>query len=268
MGLFSVAKLFGMTIRESATDGSDFTNPDADYRRLFLGEDGGLHLKDSAGTVTDVAGSGAVATDAIWDAAGDLAVGSGANTAARLAIGAAGGALAVVNSAVAWNSGTSFPANKATGDRYWRTDLGLEFYWDGTRWVTTQLFSTPLVLRDDPSFPYTATATPLLSCRDGRLNGMFITTWRVDTTVATTNEATKYWTGQLVSYTAADAPTNVGSSFSTATDGVSTHVLHSVTVDAVLAATEFLLAVTFTKVSTPGGLYPSGATVDYRLIAT
>ena len=36
-----------------------------------------------------VGGSGAVATDAIWDAAGDLAVGSGANTASRLAIGTA-----------------------------------------------------------------------------------------------------------------------------------------------------------------------------------
>jgi len=47
-----------MTIRESANDGSDFTNPAADYRRLFLGEDGGLHLKDSSGTVTDIAGGG------------------------------------------------------------------------------------------------------------------------------------------------------------------------------------------------------------------
>ena len=57
-GLFSLAKLFGITIRESADDGSDFTNPDADYRRLFLGEDGQLHVKDSAGTVTDIGVSG------------------------------------------------------------------------------------------------------------------------------------------------------------------------------------------------------------------
>jgi hypothetical protein len=53
MGKFSEDLLFGMTIRESATDGSDFTNPAADYRRLFLGEDGQLHVKDSAGAVTD-----------------------------------------------------------------------------------------------------------------------------------------------------------------------------------------------------------------------
>lgn len=54
---FSTKNQFGMTIRESANDGSDFTNPDADYRRLFLGEDGQLHVKDSAGTVTDIGAS-------------------------------------------------------------------------------------------------------------------------------------------------------------------------------------------------------------------
>jgi len=54
MTKFSDVPAAGITIRESADDGSDFTNPDADYRRLFLGEDGALHLKDSAGTVTDV----------------------------------------------------------------------------------------------------------------------------------------------------------------------------------------------------------------------
>src|SRR6188768_4159308 len=81
----------GLTIRESANDGSDFSNPSADYRRLFLGEDGQLHVKDSAGTVTDIgASSASVATDAIWDAAGDIVQGTGANTAARLALGAAG----------------------------------------------------------------------------------------------------------------------------------------------------------------------------------
>lgn len=47
----------GLIIRESADDGSDFSNPTADYRVLFLGEDGALHLRDSSGTVTDIGGS-------------------------------------------------------------------------------------------------------------------------------------------------------------------------------------------------------------------
>lgn len=56
-GKFSEAQLHGMTIRESADDGSDFTNAPADYRRLFLGEDGQLHVKDSAGAVTGIGGA-------------------------------------------------------------------------------------------------------------------------------------------------------------------------------------------------------------------
>ena len=53
MTKFSDVLAAGVTIRESANDGSDFSNPAADYRRLFLGEDGLLHVKDSSGTVTD-----------------------------------------------------------------------------------------------------------------------------------------------------------------------------------------------------------------------
>ena len=57
MGAIEDEKIYGLTIRESATDGSDFSNPAADYRRLFLGEDGQLHVKDAAGAVTDIGGS-------------------------------------------------------------------------------------------------------------------------------------------------------------------------------------------------------------------
>jgi hypothetical protein len=49
--------IYGIHVRESANDGSDFSNAASDYRVLFLGEDGALHLKDSAGTVTDVVAS-------------------------------------------------------------------------------------------------------------------------------------------------------------------------------------------------------------------
>lgn len=45
--------IYGVQLRESADDGSDFSNADSDYRILFLGEDGFLHVKDSAGSVTD-----------------------------------------------------------------------------------------------------------------------------------------------------------------------------------------------------------------------
>ena len=90
MTKISDALTYGLTIRESENDGSDFTNPIADYRRLFLGEDGSLHLKSSAGTVTAIGGAGDITTDAAWAAKGDLIVGTNNNTAAVLTAGSNG----------------------------------------------------------------------------------------------------------------------------------------------------------------------------------
>lgn len=68
--------------------------PASGVSRIYVKADGLFYSKDDAGTETLVsggAGGGSVATDAIWDAAGDLAVGTGANTAAKLAAGATSG---------------------------------------------------------------------------------------------------------------------------------------------------------------------------------
>ena len=85
MTKISEARSYGLTIRESATDGSDFTNPEADYRRLFLGEDGALHLKDSAGAITDISVGGAAAyvLQSLADAKGDLIAATANNTFAK-----------------------------------------------------------------------------------------------------------------------------------------------------------------------------------------
>lgn len=63
MGAPEDEHIFGIQLRESADDGSDFTNADADYRKVFLGEDGQLHAKDSAGAVTALGGSGGVTVE-------------------------------------------------------------------------------------------------------------------------------------------------------------------------------------------------------------
>jgi hypothetical protein len=86
MTKISDALTYGLTIRESATDGSDFSNPATDYRRLFLGEDGALHLRDSAGNVTATAGTETLPVSIIA-AKGDLIVGTANDTAAVLTVG-------------------------------------------------------------------------------------------------------------------------------------------------------------------------------------
>jgi len=70
---------------------------------FVITQDGSVYICTGAGSPgTWTAGGGAVATDAIWDAAGDLAVGSGANTAAKLTAGAEGRVLKIVSSVPAW----------------------------------------------------------------------------------------------------------------------------------------------------------------------
>jgi hypothetical protein len=41
---------------------------------------------------------------------------------------------------LATGAGAAFPANPATNDKFYRTDLRLEFFWDGTRWLSTTLY--------------------------------------------------------------------------------------------------------------------------------
>jgi len=80
--------------------------PPAGHVRLYAKTDGSIASKDDLGveTVHGAGGGGSVATDVIWDADGDLAVGSGADTAARLARGAAGSLLQPSGTTLAWTT--------------------------------------------------------------------------------------------------------------------------------------------------------------------
>jgi hypothetical protein len=108
MTKISEAQTYGLTLRESATDGSDFANAPTDYQRVFLGEDGALHLKDAAGDVTPV-GASSVATDPVWDAKGDLIIATGADAASRLAVAANGASLVSASGAT---HGVTWQLNK------------------------------------------------------------------------------------------------------------------------------------------------------------
>ena len=75
-------------------------NPAAGYKLIYA-KSGGFYLINSAGTV--VGPIKTLATDTLWDAAGDIVHGTGADTAGRLAIGTAGQYLNV-------NAGATAPA--------------------------------------------------------------------------------------------------------------------------------------------------------------
>lgn len=240
---------------------------------IYAKADGLMYSKDDAGTETLMSGgSGSVATDAIWDAAGDLAVGSGANTAARLAIGAAGGELARINGAVAWNAGTAFPT-AATGDLYHRTDLSVpNWRYDGTRWRSAG--SPPVLVL--PNWNQTNTGSsatqsgslraavpPLLGGSDH---------WLLDAELkfyvngGTALSGSHKWVVTLVKTDSAASETTIAT-FNIDSGASSAWRTLTVNINALLGTTSFIFAVNATKTGTPGNLLHH-ATLTYQHVAT
>jgi len=67
-------------------------------------------------------------------------------------------------------SGTSFPAGPTTDMLFYRTDLDILFFWDGTRWLSTTVFAADLDRIDAQSVAIGDTARlvapPLRGCSD------------------------------------------------------------------------------------------------------
>ena len=173
--------------------------------------------------------------------------------------GAAGAVLAMGNSAVIWNAGTAFPTAKATNDRYWRTDLGMEFYWDGTRWLSCTEFSVDLAITDALQ-PFTGTTQPgMMPLRPGA----FFTSVFFAVYVVTTNDGSNYW--NITPYTKASS-TAVGA-VTTSAVAASTYSLLTATPNVAANAADKAVQFSASKTGSPGSLY-LGAKMCYRLIAT
>jgi hypothetical protein len=236
----SPSLLFAETVEPSA--------PSANQQRLWIDTDHHLKTIDSSSTVVDFSASGGVGT------------------------GDAGAVLAMGNGAAIWNAGTSFPGSKATGDRYWRTDLGLECYWDGTRWVSSTLYHEQMGAIEG-GFPTGGWGNALGTQSIGRW-----TPWHSDydlwlvslygsTYVGATNDGSHYWTVSLFKTNAAGAETSIVT-FATNADTQANYTTHAAAIGAAMGgATYKELIAKVTPTSTPGNIYPSVA-ISYRLIVT
>lgn len=163
-------------------------------------------------------------------------------------------------------NGTAFPASPTTNQRFFRTDLGLDCYYDGTRWLTVNEYELPLVV-GDALMLRTTNGNPVSGSVNPSQAGVWVVRWYTRTYVETTNSGTDYWTLQLKSRNSAVASTNVGSSVNTSAIAVGTFASQSVTVGAALAAGALDLTVTVTKTNAPGGILINPVVV-YRLIVT
>lgn len=232
VGWFDAVKLEASTVVTPWTPGfvSDAVVLDA----------GGISVDGTGGGVFRLQGSGGGSNDVVSLGAHGLILGS-----------------------VGRSSGGAFPTSPAVAELFFRTDLGLEFYHDGVRWLSTQLFSAPLAV-DNTLAPFSVNGTPLRGSVPSY--GVGSDRWVVAvysaSYVVTTNNATNYWGVALVKNPAA---TNVATwnTSADAADGWRNHV----TAVGALLGTNYELDLTLTKTLTPGTIYIV-ASMSYRIVAT
>lgn len=160
-------------------------------------------------------------------------------------------------------SGTAFPSSPAAGERFFRTDTGFEYFYDGSRWLTTCEFVVPIVGLTQ----YSANAdTPavLVSATDT----FRITRITMSTYVATTNNGSNYWNVALQGVNDAFTAFTVISTANTSAQSANTFVRSAPTAsDPQLASGRAALRLGLTKTGSPGDLRIM-LSVHYRFVIT
>lgn len=169
--------------------------------------------------------------------------------------------------------GTSFPGTPATNDLFYRTDLGMLAYYDGTRWLTVNRYHLPIPPASTLSATGDYSASNGAAFRAAVWNGvydLYLVDFYAMTYVASGNTGAAYWTVGLSKETkgaAYSATSIVTASTGTTPDTNAQFTVHTVAINALLGTGYGTLIVALTKTSTPGNLTCSFG-VTYRLVLT
>jgi hypothetical protein len=161
------------------------------------------------------------------------------------------------------DKGTAFPASPGSYQRFLRTDLGYEFFWDGTRWLSMQEFIEPGIITE--ALQATTATTPIYRWQMRRDFGIYLTKIYADTYVSTTSSGSHYYDVSFTRRNAANASVALGTPFATSADTASNWADHTQTINAVLDAGTFEIQSAIAKTGTPGAMYLVPK-IGYRLI--
>lgn len=158
-------------------------------------------------------------------------------------------------------SGTSFPGSPATGDRFWRSDRNILYFYDGTRWLSTQVFVYPIV---SPSalMPFTTSQEYYAVNPHWGEYDIYALKGKVTSSNSLTTAA-NYFTFQFRTWEGASA-SSLGSTVNGQNDTQSAFVNHDVTINAVVASTVEALSLQFTETGTASAFIL--AALQYRLV--
>jgi hypothetical protein len=152
-------------------------------------------------------------------------------------------------------SGTTFPVSPDTGTRYFRTDRGIEYFYDGTRWLSTQVLSMEMSIAN-----VAVTTEAFLSIPYRGVYGVYLERFEAVMFRLAAGE----WDAVLSWTNAANARTTI-----TTLDGAGTTssnwTHHSAAIGAVLDTNAFNVVATLTEVSGTTNAYMASK-LFYRLI--
>lgn len=195
-------------------------------------------------------------TTAATGAIEEITVGSGLSLSA--------GSLTSTGSSTPIASGTAFPGSPATNDLFFRTDYGLLFYYNGTRWLSLVKGEIRIVNTDGLE-AFTAASTlravvPVWSGSDIWLEST--QTWFFVGS-GTALDASNKWVGTV-------SKTPAGTTLDTVTvnsGALNTHRQSTITnINALLGTTNFELEVGWVKTGTPSGIYTQ-TVISFRYVA-
>ncbi len=135
------------------------------------------------------------------------------------------------------DSGTSFPTAAADGQLFYRTDTRIlyEYNASATRWLSLDRKYVPGV--GTRGLNGVGNVTGVISFWS-LFEDVYIESWVTLVRTSSTNDGSNFTTASLIKQNPAQSNTTV-SSFSTAADSVSTNIIHTVSIAAVVAAASF-----------------------------
>jgi len=155
-------------------------------------------------------------------------------------------------------AGGTFPVSPSSGDRFWHATRKIEYFFDGTRWLSTQLFSVVSDMTTSGVSADTAVEFPVPHLP---LYDVLLVSW--DTTIF--RGAVGEWDIALYRKDAANIATIIDTQPGAA-DATTTNINRQRSLDVVLqAATTKLLRVLYDEISGTASII-AGFSVNYRLV--